>query len=393
MVNFLDDSTPVNSSGWRSGVINTPTDPHRPSALGSMARSVWPSWVDRGKPVKPKKKPKIRPEVRSAVKQLSTSRREQLAALEDAKADYAAERARLQKILQSQQRAEERERQAQLALARQQRTSAYDTVAREWERHGLDGREIKQALRGLAENDYLDANRMKERVRETKTWAQRFGAVSKAREKKGLSYLDEGSIVALEDQYRAIVSRAGLPKRFYDSHKDFQSWIANDVSPAEIGDRVSLAEKAIANQDKDFTKAMQSMYGIRRKDLTAYMLDRKRGTQVLEEQVAAAEIKSEIYGTGLNITNGFAEDLVDKDVTRQEARSAFDAVGQTSKDWKRLAAISGERFSDQSMIEGELGLDPKAERKKTRLASEERGRWSGTGGSAGVFGGSTSGSY
>ena len=275
------------------------------------------------------------------------------------------------------------------------RDAAYAEYADILTKYGFERGDIMGWLKGLDYSTLQSSALVAQAFRGTTMWQQRFGAVTKAREKNGMSYINEGQIIALEDSYRQIFTAAGLPEQYWE-RSDLQDLIANDVSPQEVADRVSLAEDAINNTDPQYVRAFRDFYGIKKKDLVGYMLNREKGVQLLQEQVAAAEIGAEARGSGMDhVGRKFAEKLVDKDISRQEARQAFGSVADTEKDWRKLAKLSGERISEKSLVKDELGLDKKGRitRKKKRLASEERARFGNSGGGTGAMGTSTSGAY
>jgi hypothetical protein len=143
-------------------------------------------------------------------------------------------------------------------------------------------------------------------------------------------------------------------------------------------------------------RAFREFYGIGKKGLVGYMLNRKRGVQVLQEQVAAAEIGAEARQIGMDsVGKKYAEELVDKDISRQEARQAFANVADTDQDWQKLAKMGGESLSERGLINDELGLDKegKVGQKKRRLASQERARFGGSNAGTAGLGASTSGAY
>jgi hypothetical protein len=275
------------------------------------------------------------------------------------------------------------------------RDAAYAKYAAILTKYGFDRGEIMQWLKGMDYQTLQSSALVAQAFRGTTMWQQRFGAVTKAREKNGMSYINEGQIIALEDTYRQIFTSAGLPEQYWE-RSDLHDLIANDVSPQEVSDRVSLAEDAINNADPQYVRSFRDFYGIKKKDLIGYMLNREKGVQLLQEQVAAAEIGAEARGSGMDhVGRKFAENLVDKGVSRQEARQAFGSVADTEKDWRKLAKLSGEKISEKSLVKDELGLDKKGRitRKKKRLASEERARFGNSGGGTGTMGSSTSGAY
>lgn len=276
-----------------------------------------------------------------------------------------------------------------------EREASYAAYADTLTKYGFNRGEIMQFLKGLSYTQLQNPMLVTQAFRETGAWQQRFGAVTKAREKNGMSYLNEGQIIQLEDTYRQIFTAAGIPEKFWEQG-DLNNLIGQDVSPQEVADRVKLAEDAINNTDPAYTRAFREYYGIGKKSLVGYMLNRKKGVQLLSEQVKAAEIGAEAGSTGMDsVGKKFAEKLVDKDISRQEARQAFANVADTEQDWKKLAALSGEKISEKGLVKDELGLDKdgKVGRKKKRLASQERARFGNAGAGAGALGSSTSGAY
>jgi len=276
-----------------------------------------------------------------------------------------------------------------------ERAAAYAEYADTLTKYGFKRGEVMQFLKGLTYTQLQNPALVTQAFRETGTWRERFGGVTKSREKNGMSYLNEGQIIQLEDTYRQIFTAAGIPKKFWQQD-DLNNLIGQDVSPQEVADRVKLAEDAINNTDPAYTRAFREYYGIGKKSLVGYMLNRKKGVQLLSEQVKAAEIGAEAGSTGMDsVGKKFAEKLVDKDISRQEARQAFANVADTEQDWKKLAAVSGEKISEKGLIKDELGLDKdgKVGRKKKRLASQERARFGNMGAGTAGLGASTSGAY
>lgn len=271
--------------------------------------------------------------------------------------------------------------------------SIIDRFVQDFEDMGLNGQEIYAQVRKVGRLDVLANNTalLGDAVRSTKTWQNRFGAVTNERRKKGFAYLNEAQIMAQESAYRETLQRFGLPKGFYDSPEDFQNWIANDVSVAEIADRAQLASEAVNGVDDGTRQALQQYYGVGTGDLTAYFLDRSRSVGLMEKQIQASMLGSELNAAGVTGTRGLLEDLAGKDVSRQELRQAADRTGTEMADWKRLAELGDTRLTQAALLKSELGMDAETKRKQRRLASQERGRFGGSGGGIDVFGGQRTG--
>lgn len=276
------------------------------------------------------------------------------------------------------------------------RESVFEAMSKKFSDYGLDGKEILNVLKKLPGGVENNPDVLIMKIRETDTWNKRFGAVMDARRKAGLPALDEAEVFGLEQSFRQALNSHDLPKGFYDHFSDFHKWIANDVSPAEIEARASLAEQTVNNKDPKFIKSFRDYYGAGKKDLVAYMLDRKRGLVNLEQKIAAAELGAEARQQKMeHFGKNFAEKLVDKGITRDEARVAMNETEMTESELKALAKIDGvKKVGERRLLKANLGMDVKAQKKINRLKSRERARFNGSSGGENVFGdGGETGGY
>ena len=230
-------------------------------------------------------------------------------------------------------------------------------------------------------------------VRDTPEWKERF-AGNVARNKAGLPVLSEAQYLQLETSYRQSMREAGLPKGFYDDPSDFANFIGNDVSPAELGRRATLAGDLAISKNPDLWNELKTR-GITKGDAAAYILDPKRGLPAVERKLAGAGVGSVAREQGLKTGNKFENKLVDKlglagadpATAANAVREEMSTVAQTKSGWQRLAGNSDrESFTDKQLIRSEFDLAPKVEKKKRELASQERARFGGTAGSATAFG-------
>jgi len=225
-------------------------------------------------------------------------------------------------------------------------------------------------------------------LQDTKEYKTRF-AGNEARAKAGLPVLSPADYLATESSYRQILSSAGLPKGFYDNPADFQNWIASDVSPTEIKDRVDLATAATSQANPEYKNALFQMYGINEADLTAYFLDRKTAEPILKKQAAAGAIGAAA------IRRGFAANTLDLEsyatigITADQAEQAY---SQIADGFESMLGIAGRYGTNWSQREAEqevftpgaartVGAESAAEKGK-RLKSQERAAFAGQQGSS-----------
>jgi hypothetical protein len=218
-------------------------------------------------------------------------------------------------------------------------------------------------------------------LQDTKEYKTRF-AGNEARAKKGLPVLNPAEYLATESAFRQVLSEAGLPKGFYDNPADFTNWIAGDVSPTEIQDRVSLAVQATAQANPEYKRALKQMYGIDESELTAYFLDRKRAVPLLEKRAAAAQIGAAALRRGFQTSQSRFEDFATMGIGAEEAEQGFAIIGETYRPMQEIAARWGLTW-DQATAEEEVFVGGNAAADKgKRLRSQERALFGGRAGSA-----------
>jgi hypothetical protein len=225
-------------------------------------------------------------------------------------------------------------------------------------------------------------------LQDTKEYKTRFAA-NDARAKAGLAVLNPADYLATEASYRQILSSAGLPKGFYDNPADFQKWIASDVSPTEIKDRVDLAVGATSQANPEYKKALYQMYGINESDLTAYFLDSKRAEPILKKQAAAGAIGAAALRRGFTTNALDLEGYATVGITADQAEGAYSQIAEGFSSMLGIAGRYGDAWN-QRLAEQEVftpGAKPStgqeaAAAKGKRLRSQERAMFAGTGGAS-----------
>lgn len=215
-------------------------------------------------------------------------------------------------------------------------------------------------------------------LQETPEYKQRFKA-NEARRKAGLPVLSPAEYLSVESSYREIMSQAGLPPGFYDSPDDFTKWIENDVAPVEIKQRVDIATEMVNSIDPAVKQQWEQWYSTG--DMVAYALDRNRATTVLDRQWRAAQVGGAAASQGLQVGQGLAESIAAEGISGSEARQGFGVVAREAGRAESLSAIYGGEDVTQSDVVQEVffGNEDSA-RKRRKLASQERGAFSGSSG-------------
>lgn len=217
-------------------------------------------------------------------------------------------------------------------------------------------------------------------LQDTAEYKQRFVG-NEARKKAGLPVLSPAEYLATETSYRQIMESAGLPSGFYDTPSDFAGFIGKNVSPTEIQSRVEGAVQATTLAPEDYKKALEKM-GLSQGDMVAYWLDQKRAVPILTQIAATARVGAAAMSQGLGFDIDYSTELAKRGITGEQAAQGYSAIAAELEGMQTLGSIYGEqwnqRASEQAMFEGNAG---QLERKR-RLASQERGAFSGAAGTA-----------
>jgi hypothetical protein len=293
------------------------------------------------------------------------------------------------------------QQQAKLAAdtAQANRQSAYDLLLAQFTQYGLQG--LVEPLKGLIQ-DNISPSEFAVRLRQTEPYKKRFAA-NASRIANGLSALSEGQYVALEDQYQNIMRNYGLPASYYAKgdlgrQEGFEKFIAGDVSPAELEERVATAQNRVVNAPPLVKEALKQFYpDIKDADILAYTLDPTKGLQDIKRKVTAAEIGGAALGQGLGTSASRAEELARFGVTAEAARQGYQSVAEVAPRGSQLAAIYGQDPYGQAEAEQEVfGLSGSAAAgaKRKKLSELERSAFSGQAGTtAGALSRDRAGSF
>ncbi len=221
-------------------------------------------------------------------------------------------------------------------------------------------------------------------LQDTKEYKERFAA-NAVRAKKGMGVLTPAEYLQTEQAYRQVLSQAGLPKGFYDSVTDFSNWIAGDVSPTEVKSRVDLAVANTMQANNSTVQALQQLYGVDNAHVVAFFLDDKKALPLLQKQAQAAQFGGEALKRGLTLDKGNLEDFVTAGLSQSQVSQGFQAVAEALPNIQAIAARYGEAPFTQSELEQDIiggQATNLGETRRKRLASQERGLFSGFSGAS-----------
>lgn len=275
--------------------------------------------------------------------------------------------------------------------ARATRQSAYDSLMAEFNKYGLGS--LVSDIKGLIEKDTPPSQFIIE-LRNTKAYQERFKANTE-RIKKGLSALNEATYIANEDAYRNTLRLYGLTQ--FDNDEYVSQFIANDIRPEELTERVSLAVNRVKMADPAITQTLKQYYGLKDSDMVASILDPKTQLPRIQRQIAASEIGVAAGRQGFNIGQATAEQLAAQGITEAQAQKGYATIADILPTAEKLSDIYGTTLDKYGLAEGEQEVFNQlasAQRKRQRLASREIAEFSGQAGvSRGSLGTATGGQY
>jgi hypothetical protein len=283
--------------------------------------------------------------------------------------------------------------------ALQNRKSAYDLLFEQFSIYGLGS--LVEGIRGLVQEN-VSPSEFAIRLRQTDAYKKRFAANAQ-RIAGGLRALSEGEYIALEDQYQELMRNYGLPANYYAKgdlgrQEGFEKFIAGDVSPAELEDRIVTAQQRVINAPPEVATALKQFYpDITNGDILAYTLDPSKGLADIKRKVTAAEIGGAAIGAQLGATVGRAEELARYGVTAESARAGFGAIGGGLERGSQLASIYQQQPYTQTIAEEEVfNLPGQAEstKKRKKIIGLEQAEFAGqTGVTSGALGRERAGSF
>lgn len=282
--------------------------------------------------------------------------------------------------------------QAFAAAQMAERQSAYDLLMQQFNQYGLGA--LVEPLKNLIISGASPAE-FTIRLRESDAYKKRFAA-NQARIQKGLAAISEAEYLGLEDQYQNIMRNYGLPASYYTRgdmgrQEGFEKFIGNDVSAAELEDRIMTAQNRVMNANPEVIASLRQFYpDISNGDILAYTLDPDKGLSEIKRKVTAAEIGGGAMQAGLGITGARAEELGAAGITKQQAQQGFQTVAEVAPRGGQLAAIYGESPYTQQTAEQEVfGLagSTEAAKQRRKLVGLEKAAFSGqTGAAQGALG-------
>jgi hypothetical protein len=208
-------------------------------------------------------------------------------------------------------------------------------------------------------------------LRDTPEYQQRFPAM-KTLAGKGRA-ITEAEYINFEQASSGLERRYGLPQGMLMNN--VTNLLENEVSVAELNDRVLLASAAAIQAPQELKDTFKNYYGIDAGGMTAYFLDPAIATPLLERQVAASQIGAEAARQGIGLDVYGAENLQNLGISKEQAAAGFSNVAEQ----KGLSTGRGDIATQQELIGAQFGTDAKAKESVERAIGARVGAFQGGG--------------
>lgn len=225
-------------------------------------------------------------------------------------------------------------------------------------------------------------------IRKTPEYAARFPGMAQLQQ-NGRA-ISEADYINTERQYVSLFRQAGLPPGFYDSPDDFGSFIANEVSPQEMGARLDVARVALYETPPQVRDELARLYGLKEGDVMAFLLDPTKALPIIKQQLVASEAGYAAQASGFGLlTRQEAETLGYSDKSFDQLTQGFDELAHSRELFAPIIGEQGEALSRQDQLDMEFGGNMAARRRVQRRAQERVAQFAGGGGFAQTQGGTT----
>lgn len=263
---------------------------------------------------------------------------------------------------------------------------AYALLEATFRDYGLES--LVPTIKGYMERD-LGPEQATLELRSDPAYIKRFKG-NDLRRAAGKNALREDIYLATERAYDETLTSYGQANYFGIDREAKQlkmaQIIGNDISADEFKSRVDLAVARVANADPTIKKLLKDFYpSINDADLVGYFLSPAEGLPKLTEKVTSAEIGSAFLGQDLAYTQQRSTELAQYGIDRAGALKGAAEVKEALPQTQKFADVYGEAgidYTQQTAEEEFFKNNQDAATKRKRLASMERGSFSGSSGNA-----------
>lgn len=217
----------------------------------------------------------------------------------------------------------------------------------------------------------LQADAITLKLQQTAAYQQRFAA-NATRVKNGLAALSPADYINAENAYAQVMRQYGLPSGFYDQQSDFADFIAKDVSPSELNDRVKVAQQVFVTGDPVTRSVFRDWYGLSDGAGIAAILDPNKALPILQNMATAAQAGGVARQNGLDADQQRITGYVDQGISLADLTKGFQDIGAAHPTDQAIAQRFGQTFDQAQEEQATIQNLASAKRKQQQLYSSEQ---------------------
>lgn len=279
--------------------------------------------------------------------------------------------------------------------ARTAAEAAERTQAREGAKSFLRSILAQYNLQSLADSiesivqDTTSEEVIAERLRQTEAYKTRFKGLTSLQQRGITDIRNEGEYLNLESQYRQVFRESGLQNFLGEAgtqaEYDAIAKLAGDysVSVSEVRDRVTDAQRVVAETPQEVRDSLQKYYNVDPATLVSYVLDPTRTSSEINRRANAAIVGGFATRAGLDFGAGVSERVGEflgggENLRGSAIEPQLTEIADVQRSTQRLADIEKGMLSAEESALSTLDLDIEAKEKVRGLQSRERARFGGT---------------
>lgn len=212
------------------------------------------------------------------------------------------------------------------------------------------------------------------------------------RKANNLPLISPNEYIRLELEFESLLSRANMPESFWDSHEDFAELIGNNVTIADLAQRINRGYQAVVEAPKEIRDVFAEYFGVNGDSaLAAFFLDPEREEAKLIEAAEMAAVGGTARRFGLEIGMNKSRRIRGLGLSAQQVAGGFAGVNGQRPLFRETLTERTDLTAEGIGVDSAFGLDPNArERLKQRLESRIS-RFGGSSGGAVVTQGGVTG--
>ena len=234
---------------------------------------------------------------------------------------------------------------------------------------------------GLLSDDPNNFSLIEEEIRQSDEFKRRFSGMQQ-RLNNGYSAISIDEYLALENGYRSTFRAAGLPVGFYDDASDLAEFIAQDLSVAEVEQRVAQGFVAARQAPQEVKDALRRFYNIPAAEaaLAAYYLDTEKALPAIQREFEAAQVAGAAeMASFVGLSREQAEALSAMGVEFSEAQEGFGQLA-AQRGLMQSNLGQGEDFTVDEQVAATFGNDGTVVDRIRRQREQRQAAFSGSAG-------------